>query len=306
VVISVTGSIISIKLPPEISFLPNIYTLHANMLINDDSSAGGIAAAINASGLGGLASMAGINVGGSSSFSNLVMYLVNSDTLLDSVVEKFDLARRYKIKKYAVTKSREALKEKLKARYNGGSGILTISFSDYDPYFARDVINYCVDYLNQRLDSLLLDKNLQQKEKLEKNIAAAYESMRALEKETRNLELPTTGPYNAPAPDIPPETRRANMELEAQQQTYTQLKTQLELINTAIANKTPIIQVFEAARIPELKSGPSRGTICIIVILGAFFFSVFLAFVLAALENIRNDPEAMEKFRAVNKSTTSP
>jgi uncharacterized protein involved in exopolysaccharide biosynthesis len=91
------------------------------------------------------------------------------------------------------------------------------------------------------------------------------------------------------------------MELNAQQQIYTQLKVQLELTYAAIASETPIFQVLETAKVPDLKSSPSRGIICIIVTLGAFFFSVFLAFVLTVLENIRNDPEAMEKFRAVNK-----
>jgi hypothetical protein len=37
--------------------------------------------------------------------------------------------------------------------------------------------------------------------------------------------------------------------------------------------------------------------LCIIVTFVAAFFSVFLAFVLNALENIRKDPEAMAKFR---------
>jgi uncharacterized protein involved in exopolysaccharide biosynthesis len=91
------------------------------------------------------------------------------------------------------------------------------------------------------------------------------------------------------------------MELNAQQQIYTQLKVQLELTNIAIAGETPIFQVLEMAQVPDLKSGPSRGIICIIVTFGAFFFSVFLAFVLNALANIKNDPEAMEKFRALNK-----
>jgi LPS O-antigen subunit length determinant protein (WzzB/FepE family) len=302
VVVAVVGSVISIVLPPEKSFLPNLYTPHANMLINDaSSSGGGVAAAINASGLGGLASMAGINVSGGPTFSSLAVYLVASDTMLDSIVEEFDLITRYKIKKYLIAKSREALKEELKAEYDEESGVFTISFSDYDPYFARDVVNYCVDYLSRWFDSLGLDKNLQQKENLEKGIAAAYESIRALEKETQNLELSATVLYNSLAPNIALETRRINMELNAQQQIYTQLKVQLELTNTAIASETPIFQVLETAKVPDLKSSPSRGIICIIVILGAFFFSVFLAFVLAALENIKSDPEAMAKFRAVSR-----
>jgi vacuolar-type H+-ATPase subunit I/STV1 len=37
--------------------------------------------------------------------------------------------------------------------------------------------------------------------------------------------------------------------------------------------------------------------LCIIVTLAAGFFSVFLAFVLNAIENIRKDPEAMAKLR---------
>jgi hypothetical protein len=299
--ITVAGSIISIVLPPEKSFLPNLYTPHANMLINNTTSAGGgIAAALSASGLGGLASMAGVTSG--PTFSSLAVYLVYSDTMLDSVIEKFDLIRRYKIKKYVIAKSREALKKKLKADYDEESGVFTISFSDYNPAFAREVVEYCVDYLTGWFDTLGLDKNLQQKENLEKGIVTAYESIRELEREMQNLELSATVLlYNSAAPNITLETRRINMELNAQQEIYTQLKVQLELTNTAIASETPAFQVLERARIPDLKSGPGRGLLCMIVPLGAFFFSVFLAFVLTALENIKNDPEAMAKFRALDK-----
>jgi uncharacterized protein involved in exopolysaccharide biosynthesis len=294
-------SVISIILPPEKSFLPNLYTPHANMLINNAGSQGGsIAAAINASGFGGLASMAGVNLGGGSTFSELAIYLVNSDTMLDSVIEQFDLVARYKIKEHITANSRKELKKYLRAAYDDASGVFTISFSDYDPVFARDAVNYCVNYLSGWFDTLGLDKSLQQKKNLEKNIAAAYESIRDLEKEIQTLELSATVLYNTPVPNITLETRRINMELNAQQQIYTQLKVQLELVNTAIASETPIFQVLETAQIPDLKSGPSRGILCIIVTMGAFFFSLFLVYVLTVLENIRNDPAAMEKFRAVN------
>jgi uncharacterized protein involved in exopolysaccharide biosynthesis len=46
-----------------------------------------------------------------------------------------------------------------------------------------------------------------------------------------------------------------------------------------------------------MKSGPSRGMLCIIVTFAAFFVSVFLAFLLNALENIKKDPEAMAKLK---------
>jgi uncharacterized protein involved in exopolysaccharide biosynthesis len=298
---AVAVSVISMMLPPEKSFLPNLYTPRANMLINNtDSSGSGIAAAINASGLSGLASMAGVNVSGGPTFSSLAVYLVNSDTMLDSVVERFDLITRYKIKKHVIANSRKELKKNLKAGYDDTSGVFTISFSDYDPAFATDVVNYCVDYLSRRFDTLGLNKNLLQKENLEKNIATAYESMRVLEQEIRNLELSVTMRQNSPV-NITMETRRINMELNAKQQIYTQLKVQLELTNTAIASETPVFQVLETAQVPDLKSSPSRSMLCVFVVLGAFFFSLMLVFVLTQIEKIKNDREAMEKFRAVNR-----
>jgi uncharacterized protein involved in exopolysaccharide biosynthesis len=87
------------------------------------------------------------------------------------------------------------------------------------------------------------------------------------------------------------------MELAAQRQVYTQLKVQLELLKVSMASDTPIFQILEFAEVPDKKSGPSRGLLCIIVTFAAGFFSVFLAFVLNAITNIRQDPEAMAKLQ---------
>jgi uncharacterized protein involved in exopolysaccharide biosynthesis len=54
---------------------------------------------------------------------------------------------------------------------------------------------------------------------------------------------------------------------------------------------------LELAEVPDMKSGPSRGTLCIIVTFAAGFFSAFLAFVLNAIANIKKDPEAIAKLR---------
>ncbi|MDR0670453.1 MAG: lipopolysaccharide biosynthesis protein [Treponema sp.] len=297
-------SAISLKLPPEESFLPNLYTSKANMLINNNNSSGSgnIAAALNANGLGGLANIAGINVSGGSAFSSLAVYLVNSDTMLDSIVKEFDLITRYSIKDHVIGNSRKGLKKNLKAEYDTTSNVFTISFSDYDPVFACNVVDYCVDYLSRRFDILGLDKSFLQKENLEKSIAAAYEAIRNLEGEIQSLELSAANPRSGSVPNIVPEIRRINVELNAQQQIYAQLKVQLELTNTAIASETPIFQVLDAPQVPDLKSGPSRGMLCIIVTMGAFFFSIFLAFVLNALENIKNDPAVIAKFKSVGRN----
>jgi uncharacterized protein involved in exopolysaccharide biosynthesis len=95
------------------------------------------------------------------------------------------------------------------------------------------------------------------------------------------------------------ESRRLALEISAQQEIYRQLKVQLELVNVAIASEAPIFQILEMAETPDQKSKPSRGMLCIIVTFAAFFFAVFLAFLLNAVANVRQDPEAMAKLRAL-------
>ena len=77
---------ISLKLPPEKSYMPNVYTAKAQMLINDDKAGGA-----SLGNLSSLASLAGVNVGGGgASNSALASYLVKSNTVQDAVVDKFN------------------------------------------------------------------------------------------------------------------------------------------------------------------------------------------------------------------------
>jgi uncharacterized protein involved in exopolysaccharide biosynthesis len=303
----VVFSIVSLVLPPESSPLPNKYTPQALMLINDSSSSGGgMASMLNSSGLAGLAGLAGVTAGGSTS-SDLAAYLVSANTLLDSVVDEFDLLVRYKIErpekkaKSPRADSRKALKKALTAAYEEKSGVFSISFTDVDGAFAQRVVNYCVNYLQAWFDELGVDKNKLEKENLEKNIENAYDEIRKLELETRRLEQSIQrGGVNMPSISL--ELNRIQMELEAQRQVYTQLKVQYELLKVTMASEKPVFQILEMAEIPDQKSGPSRGLICIIVVFAAAFFSVFLAFVLNAVENLKQDPEAMAKLRGGKKT----
>jgi uncharacterized protein involved in exopolysaccharide biosynthesis len=305
----VAFSVVSLVLPPDTSPLPNEYTPTALMLINNSSSSGGgMASMLASSGLGGLAGLAGVS--GGSTFSGLATYLAGANTLLDAVVDEFDLIVRYKITtpekqaKSPRADSRKALKEKLKAEYDDSSGVFSVSFTDIDPAFAQQVVNYCVQYLQTWFDELGVDKNKLEKENLEKNIENAYEEIRRLELETRRLEQ-SVQRGGAQAPSISLDLNRIQMELGAQRQVYAQLKVQYELLKVSMASEKPVFQVLELAEIPDRKSGPSRGMICIIVAFAAAFFSVFLAFVLNAVDNIKHDPEAMAKLRGGKKRSKS-
>lgn len=293
----------SLLLPPEKSYLPNEYTPQAHMLINDSSSSGGgMASMLASSGLGGLASLAGVSVPGGSTYSALAVYLAGTNSFLDSVVDKFGLIERYKIKKSLRAESRKALKEKLSASFDEDSGVFTIRFTDIDPAFAQSVVNYAVEYMEKLFTEMGIDKNKLQKENLEVNIQNTYDEIIKLEAESMNLDRATSrGSYTTNGGSLVLEATRIKRELEAQQAVYTQLKTQYELLKVQMASETPVFQVLEYAEIPDQKSGPSRGMFCIIVTFAGFFGSVFLAFVLNAIDNIKKDPVAMAKLKGIKE-----
>ena len=81
--------LISLKLPPEKTYMPNLYKPKAEMLINDSSSSGGLANALSSSGLGTLAGLAGISASAGPSNSSLAGYFVNSFTVQDAIIDKF-------------------------------------------------------------------------------------------------------------------------------------------------------------------------------------------------------------------------
>jgi len=293
-ILVVIFAVLTIVLPADVSPLPNVYTPAAIMLINSNqSTASSLSSLLNSS---GLASLMGIAGSGSSNYNQLAVFLVETNSFLDTVVDKFGLIERFEIEKYPKAESRKALKKLLKVELDSLSGTLSVKFTDVDPIFARDVVNFSVEYLEKCFMELGLDKNKIEKENLELNIANTYKEIIMLEEESRNLgQSVAYGTGRLPA--ITVEMNRLQLELEAKKQIYTQLNVQYELNKVTIASESPIFQVLEYAEVPDQKSGPSRGLICIIVTFAAGFLSVFLAFALNAISNIKQDPQAMAKLK---------
>ena len=180
---AVVFSIISLKLPPEKSPLPNKYTPMAHMLIKEESSSSGLS-----SGLSSLAGLAGISVGGAgSSRSSLATYLSSSNEYLDAVAKEFNLTERYKIEKSPLASTRKALKKTLTSDYDEDSSVFTISFTDIDPVFAKNVVNFAVDWMQNRFDELGLDTNRIEKKNLEVSVEATYKEILKLEHQAQNL-----------------------------------------------------------------------------------------------------------------------
>lgn len=292
-------SVISLMLPPEKSYLPNEYTVTANMLIKDsDSSGPSLSGTASAA-----ASMMGINLSsGGSSVSSLVLYLTSSNPFYDAIAQQFDLYTKYEFKKSPVANTRNALKKVISTNYDEESSVFSISFKDIDPEFAVQVVNYGVDWLSNRLEELGVDTNLITKENLEKNLDISWNEIIKLTRQIADLQDGVAQGKFVWSKDLTIEQNKLELELSAQKSVYTQLKSQLELLKVNMQTETPSFQILERPSIPDIKSGPSRGKLCIIVTFAAFFISVFLAFLLNAIENIKKDPEAMAKLSQGKKT----
>ena len=281
-------SIISIRLPPETSPLPNYYTSHVYVLITESRSPAGAPRTL----LGY----------GEETYSGLAMFLLRSNTLLDSVIDAFDLIEQEQYNNgNPRILGRGMLRGGLRASFNRNNRVLTISFTHTDPVLTRDVVNLTVAQLESRFIGLGVDRDRAELERLDLNLTEVFQNILHHEEERRRLEqsiafMPLAG---GGLPAIMADINRTVMASEALRQVYTQLRFQQEVLRINVAVEVPMFQILEFAEVPG-RSGPSRARLCIIVTLGAVFFSVFLAFVFEAISNIRKDPVAMAKLRGTN------
>lgn len=296
-------SIISIKLPPEKSPMPNVYTPTSYMLINNSSSSSGsISSMLNSSGLGSLASLAGLSSSSGSSYSELAIYITQSNPFLDAIIDEFGFIEKWNLQESKSPKatSRKTLSGKFKTEFDSASGVFSIGFTDIDSVLACDVVEFATNYIEAKFAEFGLDKNKLEKQNLEENINRSYNEIVRLQKEIQNIERSVSNGYGGVQAIIFDSTM-LELEFSSQKSVYQQLKTQYELLKITMASETPVFQIIERAEIPDMKSGPSRGKLCIIVTFAAGFISVFLAFLLNAIENIKADPEAMSKLKGKKK-----
>ena len=284
----VAFSIISIRLPSDTSPLPNYYTANAYVLITESRSPAGARQTL----LGY----------GEETYSGLAIFLLRTNSLLDSVIDAFDLVEQYNNNTPHRVVRRGMLRGGLGARFNRNNRVLTIGFTHTDPVLARDIVNITITQLENRFLGLGIDRDRAELERLDLNLTEVFQNILLLEEERRRLEqsiafIPLAG---GGLPAIMADINRTVMASEAMRQVYTQLRFQQEVLRVNIAVEIPMFQILELAEIPSRKSGPSRARLCIIVTFAASFFSVLLAFILEAISNIRKDPVAMAKLRGAD------
>jgi uncharacterized protein involved in exopolysaccharide biosynthesis len=91
------------------------------------------------------------------------------------------------------------------------------------------------------------------------------------------------------------------MNVTLQSTLYKTVREQFEASKIEELSPSQTLQIIEHAEVPELKSGPSRGIISIIVTISAFFLAVFTAFIMEYFDKAGQDPIEAQKLEAIRK-----
>jgi len=312
-------SLYSLRVPHDafLNQLPNIYKPQVEVRLQEEGSTAASVLGSGGSGLGALAGLAGIRGGGSSNVA-LAQELIEGNTIVDQIAEEFNFPERYEIEEKVVPTTRKMIREKLNTEFDSESGILTISFSDVDPEFSTLVVNRAVALLETRFRELTMEKVLNKKQFLEERLEEVEADLEkaqtdliefqlenaivnvVVNEETKSVELVF-------ARYIPQAKRHAitlqYFDLERDRTIlegiYKLLMNQYEQTKIEEMDDTKTFQILEVAEVPEIKDRPSRGKICIIVTLSAFFLSVFFSFIMEYFDKAKRDPVESEKLDSI-------
>ncbi|EMW0562739.1 TPA: LPS O-antigen length regulator [Vibrio parahaemolyticus] len=241
--------------------LPNIYKSDALLSPAESSNGGGLSKM--AGQLGGLAALAGVNLGaGESSQTDLAVEVMKSRQFVEAFINKHNLLvplmaaknwdlsnntlildeelynpntgewlREAKGLRGAVPTAQEAFevfsKEVLSINQDKESGLYTISVKNYSPYIAQQWVNWLIEDINKVMR--------------ERTIAETSQNLAYL-----NTQLQKTAVA------------------DMQSTFYKLIEEQTKSLMLAEVQEEFIFKVVDPAVVPELKDGPKRALICVL------------------------------------------
>ena len=273
--ISVAFSVVSSRLPPGKSPLPNIYTGRAILFIQRES---GIGLSSVLSSLGVLPAQSGDVGTNSFDYGQVAIKVLQSRPTLDTLIDEFRLRDAGAASNGSRTSARQSFATRSSFAYDRQTGSLSISFSDIDPTLARDVTNRMVTLLEDWFSSTGGSMKVEQKNKLEEKLADVKAQIAALEETVSKFQ----GEYGVMTPELTLKFSQLTLDLDIQRKVYESLSQEYEIAKLNLETE-PMFQVLELAEKPDMKSGPKRGQLCALAVIVAGIASVALAFFLQAL-----------------------
>lgn len=274
-VLLVAFCFISIKMDPEKSPLPNKYTSTAILLVREKSSTSSISSSLST-----LASLGGVSLGGVASSSNgiLITTIAETNAFKDDIIKEFDLISKKNIKSNIKANSRKALSKDLSINLDEKTSVLNVSYTDIDPEFAYQVSSYAVKLLMEQFYAVSEDDDSINLKNYQEAMNASFQKIVQYQKDIQNLEQSVSNSSATSVPSIMFDVQMKKLELEAEETIYATFRGQHELLQIQMQNNPTTIKILQEAEIPDMKSGPSRGIICIIGELIVFVLCFALSF----------------------------
>jgi uncharacterized protein involved in exopolysaccharide biosynthesis len=166
--------------------LPNYYKAETRILPPQEKG-GGLAAQLMGQ-AGGLIALAG-GAAPLKSQGELFLAMIKSRTILDRIVDRFDLLNRYKVR-YRQD-ARKRLLESLTAREDRKSGVLILTVEDRDPKRAADMGNAFVEELKSLAGGLAISEAGQRRMFFEDQLRHTKESLARAEEEIKGFQQRT-------------------------------------------------------------------------------------------------------------------
>ena len=266
-VLLVGFSILTIVMNPKKSPLPNKYTSTAKLLVRETSATSGISSSLST-----LASLGGINLGIGADSSNgvLIDTIAGTNSFKDAIIEEFNLVEKYKIEKHIKTKSRKALDKYLSIKVDDATSVLSVSFTDIDPEFAQKVASFAVNLLMEQFYAVSYDDNAINLKNYQDAMEASFQKIVQYQKDIQALEQSVSNSTAVSIPSIMFDVQMKKLELEAEESIYASFRGQHELLSIQMKDDPITLKLIQEPEIPDMKSKPSRGIICIIGVFVVF------------------------------------
>ena len=180
-------TIVSAFIAVPISFLLPVYYKAETRIYPPQEKGGSLAAQLLGQ-AGGLIGLAG-GVTNIKSQGELFVEMMKSRTILDRIVDRFDLMNLYK-KRYRQD-ARKALLESVTAREDRKSGIIVLTVEERDPKRAADMANAFVEELKSLAGGLAISEAGQRRVFFEDQSRHTKESLSAAEEEIKGFQQRT-------------------------------------------------------------------------------------------------------------------
>ncbi len=252
-------SLLTLRLPADSPYnpLPNYYRSEAQILLTDPGRGSpGLAAGLGSTDLGILAGLTTLGRGEGDSSAALVQELLQGRSLVDQIIEEFDLLDRFREAEQPTVAARRMITNGLSSEFKAGSGVLTVTFEHVDPVFATDVLQRIVPLIESRFTFLTRDEARARTEGIEIQLAQLEDDLlnarRALIDFQRQYGVFDLAQQGGQTLDLVSEFRREQFQLELEREQLLALvedpnDPQIQRINQNIRRIEQLIS--------EMKSG---------------------------------------------------